>query len=89
MHLSRSKATAPSAVLYNAPGVGQIFMQPASSQCMHRLLTKSQRTGFSSEGTSLYWMRFKAELAKSGGFWYVPLFCVWMPGSWFQDLQAT
>ena len=53
MHLSRSKATAPSAVLYNAPD-GQIFMQPASSQCMQRWLTKSQRTGFSCDGTSVY-----------------------------------
>jgi hypothetical protein len=31
-------------------------MQPASSQCMHRLLMKSQRMGLASDGSSLYRM---------------------------------
>jgi hypothetical protein len=44
--------TAPSFDLVRAPGDGQIFMQPASSQCMQRWLTNNHRVGFFSEGIS-------------------------------------
>jgi hypothetical protein len=56
---------------------------------MHRLLTKSQRTGFVSDGSSLYRMMLYVLGARSGGFWTLPVFFVEMPGSWFQDLQAV
>jgi hypothetical protein len=51
-------------------------MQPASSQCMHLRLTKSQRTALVSDGTSLKRMMLNAEADMSGGFCIVPEFVV-------------
>jgi hypothetical protein len=56
---------------------------------MHLRLTKSHLIMFVSEGISTYRIILKSDGVRSGGFWTVPVFFVFCPGSWFQDLQAV
>src|SRR5262245_13379223 len=89
MQFSLMKSTMPLAYLTIAPGAGQAFRQPGSSQCMHPSLRISHSRLPSLGSTSKNFITVHELGVRSLGLSYTPLVVPTSSRRSFQFMQAT